>query len=68
MRCLLTLISLGWMLGCGGLNLAQTKIERISLREEREEETRQEWANLSTVEEAEMRLRLYQEGMPFREP
>jgi len=28
MRSLLTLISVGWILGCGGLGLAQTKIER----------------------------------------
>lgn len=45
----------------------ETQKEAIQKLKNLDEETRQEWAQLPTIQEAEMRLRLYQEGMPFRE-
>jgi len=41
--------------------------ESIQKLKNLDEETRKEWSNVATLEKAEMRLRLYQEGMPFRE-
>jgi len=41
--------------------------ESIQKLKNLDEETRKEWQMLPTLEDSEMRLRLYQDGMPFRE-
>jgi hypothetical protein len=41
--------------------------ESIQKLKNLDEETRKEWQMLPTLEDLEMRLRLYQDGMPFRE-
>ena len=46
---------------------AEAQKESIQKIKNLDEETRKEWGKLATLEEAGMRLRLYQEGIPFWE-